>query len=71
MTKEEGSIIAYDPGTGEAAYMAHHFTEKELVFLLIENGFGIELFRNDEFVTSTGNWVNGFVIVGRKADDVF
>lgn len=71
VTKEEGSIIAYDPGTGEAAYMAHHFTEKELVFLLIENGFGIELFRNDEFVTRTGNRVNGFVIVGRKADDVF
>ena len=65
-TKEEGSIIAYDRGTGKVAYIAHHFTEKELVLLLVENGFGIEFFRNDEFVTRTGNRVNGFVVVGKK-----
>ncbi|MDW7731549.1 MAG: class I SAM-dependent methyltransferase [Methanolobus sp.] len=66
VTKEEGSIIAYDRETGEVAYIAHHFTEKELVFLLVDNGFEIEFFKNDEFVTRTGNRVNGFVIVGRK-----
>lgn len=66
ITKEEGSIVAYDQDTGEVAYMAHHFTEKELVFLLVENGFEIELFRNDEFTTRTGKRVNGFVVVGRK-----
>lgn len=66
LTKEEGSIIAYDRQTGEAAYIAHHFTEKELVFLLVDNGFEIEFFKNDEFVTRTGNRVNGFVVVGRK-----
>ncbi|WP_370575608.1 class I SAM-dependent methyltransferase [Methanomethylovorans sp.] len=66
LTKEEGSIIAYDKRTGEKAYISHHFTEKELVFLLVENGFEIEFFRNEEFTTRTGNRVNGFVVVGRK-----
>lgn len=66
ITKEEGSIIAYDQETREAAYIAHHFTEKELVFLLVENGFEIELFKNDKFTTRTGNRVNGFVVVGGK-----
>ncbi len=66
VTKEEGSIIAYDKETGEIAYIAHHFTEKELVFLVVESGFEVEFFKRDEFVTRTGNRVNGFVIVGRK-----
>ena len=66
LTKEEGSIIAYDQETREAAYIAHHFTEKELVFLLVENGFEIEFFKNDQFTTRTGNRVNGFVVVGGK-----
>jgi hypothetical protein len=39
VTKEEGSFLAYDENAGEVAYTAHHFTEKGLVFLLIENGF--------------------------------
>lgn len=66
ITKEEGSIIAYDQKTGDKAYISHHFTEKELVFLLIENGFEIEFFRNEEFTTRTGNKINGFVVMGRK-----
>ncbi|WP_406670392.1 class I SAM-dependent methyltransferase [Methanolobus sp. ZRKC4] len=66
VTKEEGSIVAYDEGTEEIAYVAHHFTEKELVFLLIDNGFEIEFFKRDEFVTRTGNRVNGFIIVATK-----
>lgn len=69
ITTEEGSIIAYDHKTGEKAYISHHFTEKELVLLLIENGFEIELFRNEEFTTRTGNRVNGFVVVGKKVVD--
>lgn len=67
-TKEEGSFFAYDQKTGEVAYTAHHFTEKELVFLLVENGFEVEFFKRDTFVTRTGNRVNGFVIVGKKQD---
>jgi hypothetical protein len=66
VTKEEGSFLAYDEKTGEVAYVAHHFTEKELVLLLVENGFEIDFFKRDEFVTRTGNRVNGFVIVGKK-----
>jgi ubiquinone/menaquinone biosynthesis C-methylase UbiE len=67
VTKEEGSFLAYDEKTGEVAYTAHHFTEKELVFLLIENGFEVEFFKRDTFVTRTGNRVNGFVVVGKKS----
>jgi ubiquinone/menaquinone biosynthesis C-methylase UbiE len=66
VTKEEGSFLAYDEKTGEVAYTAHHFTEKELVFLLIENGFAVEFFKRDMFVTRTGNQVNGFVVVGKR-----
>ncbi len=66
ITKEEGSIAAYDEVTGELAYIAHHFTEKELVLLLVENGFELDLFKRDEFVTRTGNLVNGFVVLGNK-----
>ncbi|WP_094227733.1 class I SAM-dependent methyltransferase [Methanolobus psychrotolerans] len=66
VTKEEGSFLVYDQNTGEIAYVAHHFTEKELVFLLIENGFKVEFFKRDTFVTRTGNRVNGFVIVATK-----
>lgn len=66
LTKEEGSFLACDEKTGEFSYVAHHFTEKELVFLLIENGFEVEFFKRDVFVTRTGNWVNGFVVVGKK-----
>lgn len=68
ITKEEGSIVAYDEATGEIAYIAHHFTEKELVLLLVENGFEIEFFKWDEFVTRTGNLVNGFVMIGKKIE---
>ncbi|TQD24997.1 class I SAM-dependent methyltransferase [Methanolobus vulcani] len=67
VTKEEGSFLAYDEKTGEVAYTAHHFTEKELVFLLIENGFEVEFFKRDTFMTRTGNRVNGFVVVGKKS----
>jgi ubiquinone/menaquinone biosynthesis C-methylase UbiE len=66
LTKEEGSIIAYDEVTGDIAYIAHHFTEKELILLLVENGFEVDFFKKDEFVTRTGNRVNGFIFVGKK-----
>lgn len=67
VTKEEGSFLAYDEKTGEVAYTAHHFTEKELVFLLIDNGFEVEFFKRDTFVTRTGNQINGFIVVGKKS----
>lgn len=66
LTKEEGSFFARNPETGGVEFIAHHFSEKELVFLLLENGFEIDYFRVEEFITRTGNRVNGFVILAKK-----
>lgn len=66
ITKEEGSFLAYNKETGEVDYIAHHYTEKELVFLLINNGFKIDYFKIEKFTTRSGNKVNGFVIVAIK-----
>jgi len=32
------------PWDRDVAYIAYHFTEEELVFLLVENGFEVEYF---------------------------
>ncbi|MCQ1536388.1 class I SAM-dependent methyltransferase [Methanosarcina sp. KYL-1] len=66
VTKEEGSFLARNPDTGEVEFTAHHFSEKELVFLLVENGFELDYFKVEEFSTRTGNRVNGFVILAKK-----
>jgi ubiquinone/menaquinone biosynthesis C-methylase UbiE len=54
VTKEEGSFFALNPETGEAEFIAHHFSEKELVFLLVDCGFEIDYFRVEELKTRTG-----------------
>ncbi|MEZ5334065.1 MAG: methyltransferase domain-containing protein [Methanolobus sp.] len=54
VTKEEGSFLAYDEKTGEVAYVAHHFTEKELIFLLVKNGFEVEFFKTGYFCDKDG-----------------
>jgi ubiquinone/menaquinone biosynthesis C-methylase UbiE len=66
VTKEEGSFLALNPETGEVEFIAHHFSEKELVFLLVDCGFEIDYFRVEELKTRTGNKINGFVIVAKK-----
>jgi ubiquinone/menaquinone biosynthesis C-methylase UbiE len=66
VTKEEGSFLACNPETGEIEYTAHHFSEKELVFLLVNNGFDIDYFRVEELRTRTGNKISGFVVVAKK-----
>ncbi|KKG09230.1 class I SAM-dependent methyltransferase [Methanosarcina sp. 2.H.A.1B.4] len=66
VTKEEGSFLALNPETGEVEYIAHHFSEKELVFLLVDCGFEIDYFRVEELKTRTGNKINGFVVVAKK-----
>lgn len=66
VTKEEGSFLALNPKTGEIEFIAHHFSEKELVFLLIDCGFEIDYFKVEELKTRTGNKINGFVIVANK-----
>ncbi|AKB74290.1 SAM-dependent methyltransferase [Methanosarcina lacustris Z-7289] len=66
VTKEEGSFLSHNAETGEVEYIAHHFSEKELVFLLVDCGFEIDYFRVEELKTRTGNKINGFVIVAKK-----
>lgn len=66
ITKEEGSFLANNGETGGVDYIAHHFTEKELVFLLVNNGFEIDFFEIREFKTRSGNRVNGYTIIAKK-----
>lgn len=66
VTKEEGSFFALNPETGKDEFIAHHFSEKELVFLLVDCEFEIDYFRVEELKTRTGNKINGFVIVAKK-----
>ncbi|AKB19660.1 MULTISPECIES: class I SAM-dependent methyltransferase [unclassified Methanosarcina] len=66
VTKEEGSFLALNPETGEVEFIAHHFSEKELVFLLVDCGFEIDYFRVEELKTKTGNKINGFIVVAKK-----
>lgn len=66
ITREEGSFLALDPETGEVEYVAHHFSEKELVCLLVNCGFEIDYFKIEELKTRSGNKINGFVIVAKK-----
>lgn len=66
VTKEEGSFLALNPETGEVEFIAHHFSEKELVFLLIDCGFEIDYFKVEELKTRTGNKISGFVVVAKK-----
>lgn len=66
VTKEEGSFLARNPETGEVEFIAHHFTEKELVLLLVDCGFEIDYFRVEELKTRTGNKVLGFVVIAKK-----
>lgn len=66
VTGEEGSFLARNPETGKVEYIAHHFSEKELVFLLVNSGFEIDNFRVEELKTRTRNKINGFVIVAKR-----
>jgi len=66
VTKEEGSFLARNPETGDVEFIAHHFTEKEIVFLIVDSGFEIDYFRVEELRTKTGNKILGFVIVAKK-----
>lgn len=66
ITKEEGSFLALNPKTGETEFIAHHFSEKELVFLLVDCEFEIDYSRTEELKTRTGSTINGFVVVAKK-----
>lgn len=66
ITKEEGSFLALNPETEDVEFIAHHFSEKELVFLLVDCGFEIDYFRVEKLKTRTGNIINGFVVMAKK-----
>jgi ubiquinone/menaquinone biosynthesis C-methylase UbiE len=66
LTKEEGSFLVKNPETGMVEYTAHHFSEKDLVFLLLNCGFDIDYFRVEELKTRTGNIIYGFVTVAKR-----
>jgi len=61
-TGELGSFYAYNNKTGELQYMAHHYTERELTYLLLNAGFIIDHFNYETFTTRSGNKINGAVI---------
>ncbi|UTW59051.1 class I SAM-dependent methyltransferase [Kordiimonas sp. SCSIO 12603] len=61
-TGEEGSFWATDTNTNKKVYQAHHFSEKELIYLLNTTGFEVKSFTYEKFQTRTGNYVNGAVI---------
>lgn len=61
-TGELGTFNAYDPDTGALLYRAHHYTEQELVRLLLDAHFQVEHLEYRVFTTRTGNEINGVVI---------
>ena len=61
-TGELGSFQAVNVETGIVDYVAHHYSEREIVYLLIEAGFEPDQFSYKTFTTRSGNKVNGAVI---------
>ena len=64
-TNERGSFNVYNKETGEVEYMAHHYSERELSYLLKKTGFKIEEYTYEKFTTRSGNIVNGCVIYAK------
>lgn len=61
-TGKVGSFYARDTESGEILYQAHHYSERELVDLLREAGWSIDYWSYEQFMSRTGNPVNGAVI---------
>lgn len=67
-TGETGTLAARHPRTGEFLGYAHHYTEQELVGLLLEAGFEIEEFCYDTSTSlRTGERVSSMTVVGVNA----
>lgn len=56
-TGELRTFNAYDPTTGDLLYRAHHYTEKELVYLLLDANFQVAHLEYRIFTTRSGNKV--------------
>lgn len=64
---EEGTFEVIDKKTGKLEYLTHHFSEKELVFLVYYGGFRkIEYYKHKTVTTRSGNKINGHIIIARK-----
>ncbi|MDP8243038.1 MAG: class I SAM-dependent methyltransferase [Candidatus Hinthialibacter antarcticus] len=61
-TGKLGSFYARDSDSGDILYQAHHYSERELVDLLREAGWVINYWSYEQFLSRTGNAVNGAVI---------
>lgn len=69
-TGKAGSFFARDPESGEILYQAHHYSERELVDLLLEAGFQVSYWSYERFITRTGNTINGAVIWASSTPDL-
>ena len=65
-TGELGLFIVADAG-GTEIYRAKHFSQREIVDLLVDAQFMIEKFRHADFRTRSGNVVDGFQVIARPA----
>ena len=63
---ESGTFSATNPQTGQLEYLARHFTREELGDLWHGAGFVTEYYKQEIFVTRTGNQINGHVLMLRK-----
>jgi ubiquinone/menaquinone biosynthesis C-methylase UbiE len=63
-TGELGLFIVHAED-GSELYRAKHFSERELVDLLIGAGFAIETFKHEKVKTRSGNIINGFQVIAR------
>jgi ubiquinone/menaquinone biosynthesis C-methylase UbiE len=67
-TGETGTLAARHPHTGELLGYAHHYTEQELVALLLDAGFEIEEFCYDTSASlRTGQRISSMTVVGVNA----
>jgi ubiquinone/menaquinone biosynthesis C-methylase UbiE len=63
---EEGTFEV--PGEDDGfMYVAHHFSEREIVHLMTGSGFEVTSFSHRRVRTRSGNHVPGFVAMGRRS----
>ncbi|MCP4762217.1 MAG: SAM-dependent methyltransferase, partial [archaeon] len=63
---EKGNFPVLNAQTQELDYIAHHYSEEELVKLLLKSGFNIKKFCYRTFTTRSGSKINGMVVIAEK-----
>lgn len=64
---EKGSFSVFTKDN-KLDYGAHHFSEEELVELLIQTSISIELYTNTDVITRSGNKINGIVLIAKNSE---